>query len=135
MRRQAGFTLIEMIVVIVIMGLVAGLVLVRQPLHSAGMDAEATVRALTSALRSARTRAIVQGRDVAVTTDTGGFTVDGGLMRLLPPGEALTAAQVVFTPEGGSSGRTLLLTAGTRRIVVSIDWLTGRVVSREVLEQ
>src|ERR1700761_291362 len=71
--HQEGFTLIEMIVVIVIMGLVAALVLVRQPWHSAGLNTEATVRALTEALRVARSRAIAQDRDVSVITRPGGF--------------------------------------------------------------
>ena len=39
-----------MIVVIVIMAMVAGLVLVRQPWHSAGLNTDATVRALTNGI-------------------------------------------------------------------------------------
>lgn len=130
--NQAGFTLIEMIVVIVIMGFIAGLVLVRQPWHSAGLNTEATVRALTSALRLARSRAIAQDRDVSVVTTGDGFAVDGGAPWLLPPGEALGASQVIFMPDGGSSGTTVLLAAGGRRIAISANWLTGRVVVRDV---
>jgi hypothetical protein len=53
----------------------------------------------------------------------------------LPSGQALNTAQVVFLPDGGSSGTTILLAAGPRRIMVSVNWLTGRVHSREVQEQ
>jgi general secretion pathway protein H len=134
-RSQAGFTLIEMIVVIAIMGLIGGLVLVRQPWHSAGLDTEATVRALTSALQLARSRAIAQDRYVAVITGPVGFSVDGSAPWRLPSGQALNTAQVVFLPDGGSSGTTILLAAGPRRIMVSVNWLTGRVHSREVQEQ
>jgi general secretion pathway protein H len=134
-RRQAGFTLIEMIVVLAIMGLIGLLVLVRQPLHSAGLDTEATVRALTSALQGARSRAIVQDRDVTVVTNSVGFAVDGGAVWKLPQNETFSAAQVVFAPDGGSSGTTIVLAAGPRRITVSVNWLTGRVHSGELRDQ
>lgn len=134
-RRQAGFTLIEMIVVIVVMALVAGLVLVRQPWHSTGLNTEATVRALVSAFRLARSRAIAQNREVSVVTVAGGFSVDGGTPWLLPAGEALSTSQVVFTPDGGSSGTTVLLAAGPRRIAIAVNWLTGHVAARELAGQ
>ncbi|HEY1410651.1 MAG TPA: GspH/FimT family pseudopilin [Rhodopila sp.] len=130
--RQAGFTLIEMIVVIAIMAMVAGLVLVKQPWHSTGLNTDATVRALTNALRLARSRAIAQDRDVAVVTAPRGFSVDGGPPWALPREESLNPAQVVFTPDGGSTGGTIMLAAGRRRIVVDVNWLTGRVRSREI---
>jgi general secretion pathway protein H len=133
MRRthQDGFTLIELIVVIVIMAMVGGLVLVRQPWHSVGLDTDATLRALMNAMRLARSRAIAQDRDVVVVTATGGFSIDGGTLWAVPPNETLSASQVVFLPDGGSTGGTVLLVAGPRRIVVEVNWLTGRVRARE----
>lgn len=127
----AGFTLIEMIVVIVVMALIGGMVITRQPWHSAGLDADATVQALTSGLRLARSSAIVQDREVPVVTAPGGFAVDDGAPWLLPRGQALSAGRVIFMPDGGSSGATIVLAAGARRIAVSVNWLTGRVQSRE----
>jgi general secretion pathway protein H len=121
-----------MIVVIVIMALVAGLVLVRQPWHSAGLNTDATLRALTNALQLARSRAIAQDRDVTVVTTADGFSVDGGPRWALPAAEALSPAAVVFTPDGGSTGGTIVLAAGVRRITVSVNWLTGRVVARQL---
>jgi general secretion pathway protein H len=132
---QAGFTLIEMIVVIVIMGMVAGLVLTKQPFRSHGLNTSATVRALTNAFRLARSRAIAQDRDVTVVTAPGGFAVDGGAAWALPADEALSASQIVFTPDGGSTGATIMLSAGQRRIVMNVNWLTGRVHSRELAQQ
>jgi general secretion pathway protein H len=126
--------LIEMIVVMVIMALIAGLVVVRRPWHSVGLDTEASVRALSSALRMARSRAIAQDREVSVVTGSGGFAVDGGAPWVLPSGEALSTAHVVFMPDGGSTGATILLASGPRRIVVTVNWLTGRVGSREMAE-
>jgi len=129
---QAGFTLIEMIVVIVIMAMVAGLVMVRQPWHSAGLNTDVTVRAMTQALRLARSRAIAQNRDVTLVTVANGFSVDGGAAWMLPSGEALSTSQVTFAPDGGSTGATIVLAAGPRRIAVTVNWLTGRVRAREL---
>jgi general secretion pathway protein H len=133
--NQTGFTLLEMIVVIVIMAMVAGLVLVKQPWHSVGFNADATVRALTNALRVARSRAIAQDRTVTVITAAGGFSVDGRAAWKLPPEEALSATQVVFTPDGGSTGGTILLVAGPRQIAVDVNWLTGRARARDIAVQ
>ena len=126
-NKQSGFTLIEMIVVIVVLGMVAGLVMIKRPWGSAGLDTDATVRSLVDGLRLARSRAITQERDVAVETMPSGFSVDGGSPQLLPPHQALTAARVVFLPDGGSTGGSVLLSTGQRRIAVSVSWLTGRV--------
>jgi general secretion pathway protein H len=132
---QAGFTLFEIIVVIVIMAMVAGLVLVKQPWHSAGLNTEATVQALTSGLRLARSRAIAEDRKVSVLTAARGFSVDGAAVWVLPSEEALSPSQVVFLPDGGSTGGTILLSVGQRRIAVDVNWLTGRVLSRELNAQ
>jgi general secretion pathway protein H len=134
-ENQAGFTLLEMIVVIVIMTMVAGLVLVRQPWHSVGLNTDATVRALTNGLRLARSRAIAQDRTVSVVTAAGGFSVDGGAIWKLSPEATLSASQVVFTPDGGSTGGTIVLDARPRRIAVDVNWLTGRVRSRDIVER
>jgi general secretion pathway protein H len=130
-----GFTLIEMIVVIVIMSLIAGMVLVRRPWHSSGLDLDATQRALTGALRLARSRAIAQDRAVTVVTNAAGFSVDGGALRALPAGETLSAAQVVFTPDGEASGGTIVLSSASTRIGVTVNWLTGKVSARELAVQ
>jgi general secretion pathway protein H len=133
--NQAGFTLLEMIVVIVIMTMVAGLVLVRQPWHSVGLNTDATLRALANGLQLARSRAIAQDRTVSVVTAPGGFSVDGGVVRKLPPEETLSPSQVVFMPDGGSTGGTIILDVGSRRIAVDVNWLTGRVRSRDIVER
>jgi general secretion pathway protein H len=129
---RSGFTLIEMIVVIAVMALVAGLVMVKQPWHSEGLSKDATLRALVDAMRLARSRAIAQDRAVTVTTGPRGFSVDGGSLWVVPPEEALTPSRVVFMPDGGSTGGTVILVAGESKIAVDVNWLTGRVRSREI---
>jgi general secretion pathway protein H len=126
-RTQGGFTLIELIVVVVIMGMVAGLVMIRGPWHSPRINMDASARALTGALRLARSRAIVLGRDVVVTSDASWFSVDGGSPWRLPRGEAITSTKIVFTPDGVSSGGPIVLSSGGETIAVAVNWLTGRV--------
>jgi general secretion pathway protein H len=129
--HEFGFTLIEIIVVITILALIGSLVLTRQPWHSAGLDTDATLRSLMNAMRLARSRAIAQDREVAVVTAPNGFSVDGTAPRTLPPDQVLSPSRVIFGPDGGSTGGTILLLAGQRRIVVDVNWLTGRVQARE----
>ena len=133
---QAGFTLIELIVVITIMGLLSVLVLTRQPMRSTGLETQITVRALTNSLRLARSRAIVQGRVVPVITGPGGFSVDGGPVWRLAGGQSLSASQVLFLRGGGAAtGAPIVLAAGARHIQFNINWLTGIVTIGELSSQ
>ncbi len=121
--------------VITILALIGSVVLTRQPWHSAGLDTDVTLRTLMNAMRLARSRAIAQDREVTVVTVPNGFSVDGTAPRTLPPGQALSPSRVVFTPDGGSTGGTILLVGGQRRIAVDVNWLTGRVRAREAASQ
>ncbi len=129
---SAGFTLIEMIVVIAVMAMIAGLVMIRQPWHSAGLTMQATERAFISALRLARSRAIAQDRIVPVVTGSAGFAIDGGALLTLPNNEVMSDSRFVFMPDGGSSGATIILGSKTHRIAVTVNWLNGRIRSREL---
>lgn len=123
----AGFTLIELLVVIVIISLIGGLVVLRQPVHSAGLDFDASRRGLIAALRLARSRAIAQDRVVTVLTGSAGFSVDGSPAQRLAANQGLSAGAVMFLPDGGASGGPLVLAWGSRQAKLEVNWLTGRV--------
>jgi general secretion pathway protein H len=143
--REAGFTLIEMIVVMAVLGLVAGLVLVRGPPRSAALEMRAAANAVAQTLRVARTRAIMSNQRVTVALDPRAATlrIGAGTSRGLPAGVTmsvitaadLTSAQagasaqagIAFLPDGSSSGGRVELATGARRMQVGVDWLTGRV--------
>lgn len=127
--KDRGFTLLEMLVVLAVLGLVAGLVVARGPMRSAGLDARTAANQLAGVLRAARSEAIATDRPVAVLIDgvAGTVRIGPGPPRslgatLLPP-----ARPIVFAPDGSSAGGRIGVAAGPVRRQVAVDWLTGRV--------
>ena len=138
--KESGFSLIEVVVVLAILGLVGGLVLTRGSQRSAALEMRAASGAVTQAMRSARTRAIATNRPVVVVFDTGAATlqVAGGPVRALPPGVQIAVTStadlvgrqrsgIEFLPDGSSSGGRVELADGARRVMVGVDWISGRV--------
>jgi general secretion pathway protein H len=143
---QAGFTLLEMIIVLVVVALIAGIFVGRMPVRSHGLERRALVDAMVEALRGARGRAIGSNRPVtiAVNGEHGRFTVEDGPTIQLPATLAMTAAAgpagearkelagIRFAPDGSSSGGRIVLADGKRHTSIGIDWLTGRVSVADV---
>jgi general secretion pathway protein H len=132
-RAQRGFTLIEIIVVLVILGLMLSLIVGHGPLHSQRLDLDATARQITGSLRLARSRAIVQNRTVIWVAGANGFSLDGGPAQRLPADVAVVAAGPIgFAADGSSSGGRIALQGGDRRVAIEVNWLTGRVRLAEI---
>ena len=128
---NAGFTLIEMVVVLAVLALALGLVLTHGPVRSQRLELDSAARQVAGALRLARSRAIAQERPVSFALDARGYSLDRGApviwgAAVSPGGNRL----VVFTPDGGSSGGLIVLREGDRAVAIGVDWLTGRVVVR-----
>lgn len=134
-RRAAGFTLIETLVVLAVLGLAAALVVGRGPWRSAGAEMSALSREAAQVLRGARARAIAANRPVLVAAAEapGVLLLDGAPVLRAPAGVALAvqgpggAAGLRFEPDGSATPGRLLLGDGRRGAVVTVDWLTGRV--------
>jgi general secretion pathway protein H len=138
---SAGFTLIEMIVVLGVLALVMGLAagLGRSPGGASKMRFAANE--IAAALRLARSEAIINGRKSELSFDLANRTwqLRAGVPHALPAGvtaRLLTirdevvddvVARIGFWPDGSSSGGRLTLDGQGRRITVGVDWLTGRV--------
>ena len=133
----AGFTLIEMIVVLVVLGLTLGFVMTRGPIHSATLDARTAARQVAQTLRLARSKAIALDQPVSVFLDNAAHAVriDGSPAQTLPRGTGLAAASftgqaiaaIRFASDGSSSGARITVgEPGSLRLVI-VDWLTGRV--------
>lgn len=128
-RRQGGFTLIEVIVVLAILGLSLSLLSQRIAPRSTGLELRAAAGEVRGLLAAARASAIARNHVVAVVFDpvTASMVVDGR-HHVLPRGIALAApAAIAFAPDGGATGGALVLQHGRRRMAVEVDWLTGRV--------
>jgi general secretion pathway protein H len=142
----AGFTLLEMIIVLVILGLVVAIAASRGPARSHGLEVRGTVAAVSEALRGARGRAVAMNRPVlvAVNGERRTIAVQGGPTIKVPAGLDLEAAvgaggtptnQLVgfrFTPDGSSTGARILFDDGNRHIQIGVDWLTGRISTVDV---
>jgi general secretion pathway protein H len=137
----AGFTLLEMMVVLAILALALTVVPVHLMNATGGQALKSDVRMLISALNYARTRAITSNTPVALVLDRKNMrlTIDGsqqiGLLSktttfgIVGQGtfQAGTPTIVQFYPEGGSSGGELLLSYERDEYRVSVNWLTGAV--------
>lgn len=86
LRREAGFTLIEMLVVVAIMGFALTMIVTRGPVHSQALEMKAAVSEVAQGLRLARSRAIATNTPVqfAVDVPLRSFRIDRGTPTVLP---------------------------------------------------
>ena len=140
-RRHSGFTLIEMLIVLAILGMALGLLVNRGPLRSERLTQRDTAIGLAEALRETRGRAIAENRPVALTLNIKdhfyriGDSKQAGLPRTLPLVLKTTTGEVKseeegdirFDPDGSSTGGRIELGQRDRMIQIGVDWLTGRV--------
>jgi general secretion pathway protein H len=139
-RGEAGFTLLELLVVFGIIAL-AGLFAMPLLTRPAG-DATliATARSLASNMRMARAAAIRGNAERTLTIDLARrrFWVDGltGASAIAKgiavdfvtlQKEQLSAGQgrIRFFADGSATGGNVILRAGRRTVAVRLDWMTG----------
>ena len=140
--REGGFTLIEVVLVLVIGAIAYTLILTLPARGASSADLKAAARTLASGLRQAQTMAMATRRDSALTVDVESreFTVSGvPEIRQLPKTleiKLFTAQAEVtserrgairFYPDGSSTGGRITVATGERKYLVDVDWLTGRV--------
>lgn len=140
----AGFTLLELLLVLAVLALLAGIVVAYLPVGSTRTEVVADARAVASGLRRARGAAIAANTPVAFVLDVKNRTYRVGTeapIRLrrdiaLTLNTARTevedgaAGGIRFFPDGSSTGgRISLRSAGEHPTVavVTVDWVTGRV--------
>jgi general secretion pathway protein H len=139
--REAGFTLIEIIVVLAVVGFALLLIVGYKPPWSSGLGVRGAAAEVASSLRLARSEAILRNRPVAFEIDLASrrFRAGSGAVRQLPPqlsialltvqGERrdVSTGDIRFNPDGSSTGGRISIAAGKRAVTVGVDWLTGRV--------
>ncbi|MBV8889097.1 MAG: GspH/FimT family pseudopilin [Alphaproteobacteria bacterium] len=143
---QAGFTLIELIVVLAILGFTLALFIGYKPPWSTSLGIKGTAATLASGLRLARSEAILRDQPVAFELDLTGhrYRIGGNPPQPLPADlsiELLTVlgerrdardGDIRFNPDGSSTGGRISLSDSRRRVSVGVDWLTGRVSVADV---
>jgi len=140
--RQRGFSLIEMIVVITIIGLAYTLLPKMVFSGVSGAELRSNARAVATGLRIARDAAINTKRETVLSLDMENrmFTLpnDPKVHKLndqLDVKLYTAAADVIsdkvgtirFFPDGSSNGGRVTVAAGERGFEIDVDWLTGHV--------
>ena len=134
-----GFTLVELLVVMVIAALVLGLVATSISRNISGAEMRSAANKLAASLRYTRTRAILDKEEhvFLVDTEKQAYQAPKRDLVVLPEGMkiALTTARteltsesvggIRFYPDGGSTGGFVELDANGRVYRVDVAWLTG----------
>jgi general secretion pathway protein H len=138
--RQQGFTLLEMLAVIILIGVAAAAVSVSVSHGLASARINAAAGELSSALRATRTQAIVHGEPRTFQINMQDGTYRGADQRdvRLPKGMDLEIAsakkdqtgdiaRINFYPDGSSTGGRITIRSGKREWHVNVSWLTGAI--------
>ncbi|CAA2142686.1 GspH/FimT family pseudopilin [Hyphomicrobium sp. ghe19] len=142
---DAGFTLLEMLVVLVIAGLTISVAWATA--RSKEPDLRMLSTQLATELNFARVSAITENRSVAMivdqssrslrsTSSRSGLHLPDAVRMTFSPLEGIGRVSVggglVFFADGSSSGGAFKLSGSSRAVVVCIDWLSGAVTQEEV---
>ena len=143
---QRGFSLIELVAVLVLVGIALSLVSLAFTKSLDNAKVQAASRDLVAALRYTRGQAIVRGEQTALDIDLQNNTYQA-------PGKALvklpaqmhmtlltaeseqtsaTSGRIRFFADGGSTGGHISVFMGQREWRINVSWLTGQVVREEV---
>lgn len=138
----AGFTLLELLVVLAVIGVILAAIPGFMLRGSPSTDVEAAARVIADDLRRARSRAVLENRDQVVTVDVENNRIrpaDGAPLRQVDRAISLGLTSAVaelaarnignirFHPDGSSTGGQIRLQQDGFAAEITIDWLTGDV--------
>ena len=138
----AGFTLLELMVVLSILGLILALTPISLSIVVPGQRLRSAASILADDLREARNRSVLSGRTTELVIDlqANSYRIgEDGKPKPFPDGTAVSVEEfsvgkvdpakaiVGFFPDGSASGGRIDLRAGGRHYLVAVNWLTGRV--------
>ena len=144
--RQRGFSLLEIIVVITIIGLAYTLLPNMVFSGVSGAELRSNARAVATGLRIARDAAVntkreaamslnMESREFTLPNDTKPHKLNEKLDVKLYTAEADLISEKVgkirFFPDGSSNGGRVTVGVGERGFEIDVDWLTGHVTIKD----
>jgi general secretion pathway protein H len=144
--RQSGFTLVELLAVIVLVAITLAAVSLSFSKSLSSAKIEAASRDLVAALRYTRGQAIVHGQQAALDIDLANNTYQApGKPIVMLPREmhlllhtaeseqtSATSGRIRFFADGASTGGHISVLMGQREWRVNVSWLTGQVTREEL---
>ena len=138
-QAEAGFILVEMLVVLAIMALVATIAAPGLVSHYRSKNLETLAGEITMRLRLSRTSAIATARPKQVVVDLGARVIrfgerdivtlpDDVKMTVVTGQETVVAGRqtvLTFLPDGSASGMDIALQQKGRTARIAVNWLTG----------
>ena len=130
-KRQAGFTLLETLVVVAITAMIATIVAPEMMRALDILTLHQSARLLQADLRVARATAIRTGQKVDLEASNHGHEYDWiGGTRYLPPAITLSmSGPYVVYPDGSIQPATITLTSQKRNVTLTVDAVTGAVTT------
>ncbi|MCH8478545.1 MAG: GspH/FimT family pseudopilin [Wenzhouxiangella sp.] len=146
--RAAGFSLVELIVVMVLVGLLFAVVGVSVSRSVSGAEIRNAAREVTAGMRHTRGQAIIQRQQQVFRGDANARTwqAAGGDPVQLPEGLDITlntgrseltgesAGGIRFYPDGASTGGNVVLSRDGREWRINVAWLTGEIAIERDLD-
>ena len=138
---QRGFSLLELIVVMVMIGLLFAVVAVSVNRSVSGAEIRNAAREVVAGLRHTRGQAIIQRQQQVFNVDVEAksWQAAGDEPVQIPEGMDITintarseltgerAGGIRFYPDGASTGGSVVLTIDQREWHVTVGWLTGEI--------
>jgi general secretion pathway protein H len=141
-QAQRGFTLLEMVCVLAIVGMLAAVLLPLVPRQTSRSRLQAYALQMATLLKTDRNAAIRRGTDVATLVDAPARSLRSGASRetvrvpddvqfqaLLPQTcrQRAVLSAIDFFANGMSCGGTISLTRLDTAFEIRVNWLTGRI--------